>query len=192
VLDTRPAPQATRAHHRAVQPTGQERTFHADELIVSKTDPRGVITYANDVFERVSAYPRDELIGRPHNLIRHPDMPKVVFQLLWDTLAAGRELFAYVNNLAADGAHYWVLAHITPSYGPDGTVIGYHSNRRSPARAAVEQVEPIYARLAAEEKAQPTGKAAVEASARLFDQLLSEQGQTYEDFVWSIINRTEN
>src|ERR687897_472191 len=102
VLDTQPAPQTTRGAHRSVRPTGVERTFSPDELIVSKTDPRGVITYANDVFLRVSGYAMDEVIGQPHNLIRHPDMPRAVFQLLWETLAAGRELFAYINNLASD------------------------------------------------------------------------------------------
>jgi PAS domain S-box-containing protein len=192
LLDTQPAPQAARTRRPHLQPTGEVRTFSPDELIVSKTDLRGVITYANDVFERVSGYAEHELIGQPHNLIRHPDMPKVVFRLLWDTIAAGQELFAYVNNLAADGASYWVLAHVTPSYGADGALIGYHSNRRSPSRAAVDRVTPVYARLAAAERAEPNGKAALEASGRLLDQLLGERGETYEDFVWSIINRAEN
>jgi PAS domain S-box-containing protein len=131
VQNTLEAP-APRTGHRVVTPTGQERTFSADELIVSKTDPRGVITYANDVFLRVSGYPAGEALGRPHNIIRHPDMPKAVFALLWETLAARQEMFAYINNLAADGAHYWVLAHVTPSYGRNGDVIGYHSSRRCP------------------------------------------------------------
>ena len=133
----------TRGTRREIRPTGQERTFGVDELIVSKTDPRGVITYANDVFLRVSGYEMDEVVGRPHNLIRHPDMPRAVFQLLWDTLSSGRELFAYINNLAQDGAHYWVLAHVTPSYGPGGRVIGYHSNRRRPSPRAVQQLQPL-------------------------------------------------
>jgi PAS domain S-box-containing protein len=192
LLDTQPAPPAARTRRPHVQPTGEVRTFSPDELIVSKTDLRGAITYANDVFERVSGYGQDELIGQPHNVIRHPDMPKVVFRLLWDTIAAGQELFAYVNNLASDGASYWVLAHVTPSYGADGKLIGYHSNRRSPSRAAVERVEPVYAQLVAVERAQPSGKAALEASGVLLEQLLAERGETYEDFVWSIINGAEN
>jgi PAS domain-containing protein len=86
VLDTLAARGPARPVQRSTAPTGQERTFGADELIVSKTDPRGVITYANDVFLRVSGYVLDEVVGRPHNLIRHPEMPKAVFKLLWDTL----------------------------------------------------------------------------------------------------------
>src|SRR5689334_2578922 len=96
------------------RPTGVERTFGADEIIVTKTDPRGVITYANEVFLRVSALTEAEAAGQPHSIIRHPDMPRAVFKLLWDTLGERQEIFAYVKNLAADGAHYWVFAHVTP------------------------------------------------------------------------------
>ncbi|MFC7575365.1 PAS domain-containing protein [Klenkia terrae] len=127
--------EATARARTAVRPTGVERSFGADELIVSKTDRRGVITYANDVFLRVGAYSLDEVIGQPHNLIRHPEMPRAVFHLLWDTISRGHELFAYINNLAADGAHYWVLAHVTPSVDERGTIVGYHSNRRRPSPA---------------------------------------------------------
>jgi PAS domain S-box-containing protein len=176
----------------SVRPTGQERTFGADELIVSKTDPRGVITYANDVFLRVSGYEMGEVIGQPHNLIRHPEMPRAVFALLWETLGRGQEIFAYINNLAQDGAHYWVLAHVTPSYDARGTVIGYHSSRRKPAQRAVEAVQPLYARLLTEERQHPTAKAAVAASSRLLTDILAEQGGSYDDLIWSIINREES
>lgn len=112
--------------------TGVARTFGDDELIVSKTDARGVITYANDVFLRISGYPEDEVIGAPHNLVRHPDSPRGLFKLLWDQIGAGKEVFAYINNMAKNGDHYWVLAHVSPSFDPRGKLIGYHSNRRSP------------------------------------------------------------
>jgi PAS domain S-box-containing protein len=192
VLDTQPPPQAARSAHRSIRPTGVERTFSADELIVSKTDPRGVITYANDVFLRVSGYAMDEVVGRPHNLIRHPDMPRAVFQLLWDTLSARRELFAYINNLAADGGHYWVLGHVTPSFGPGGAVIGYHSSRRRPSPRAVERVRPLYDRLLAEERRHPNARTAVAASSQLLADLVAEQGGSYDDLVWSIINGEES
>ncbi|SFK39521.1 PAS domain-containing protein [Geodermatophilus ruber] len=186
--DTLPAPP--RARH-AVRPTGEERTFGTDELIVSKTDPRGVITYANDVFLRVSGYTADEVIGQPHNLIRHPEMPRAVFALLWGALAQGQEIFAYINNLAADGAHYWVLAHVTPSYGPDGRVLGYHSNRRRPSPRAVAEVTPLYGRLRAEERRHPHARAAVAASSRLLEEVVTERADSYEEFVWSVIHREE-
>nr|WP_275585495.1 PAS domain-containing protein [Blastococcus saxobsidens] len=160
-------------------------------MIVSKTDPRGIITYANDVFLRVSGYHQDDVLGQPHNMIRHPEMPRAVFKLLWDTLGAGEEVFAYINNLAVDGGHYWVLAHVTPSRTADCRVVGYHSNRRKPSPGAIARIQPLYTRLLAEERRHPNARAAVEASSRLLAALLVEQQQTYEEFVWSIINREE-
>ena len=89
-----------------IKPTGVERFFDDDDIIVSKTDLKGKITYANRVFSQVSGYTEPELIGQPHNLIRHPDMPRCVFKLLWDTVQDGREIFAYVVNLCKGGDHY--------------------------------------------------------------------------------------
>lgn len=169
-----------------VTPTGIERTFADDEIIVSKTDPRGIITYANDVFVRVSGYAEHELLGAPHSIIRHPDMPRAAFRLLWDTIQAGSEMFAYVVNLAADGAHYWVFAHISPTFGTDGTITGYHSNRRTAPRSAVAQVAPLYAALLAEEQRHAHPVRALEASLALFEQVLAERGQTYDELVWSL------
>ena len=137
-----------------VRPTGVERTFGEHEILVSKTDPKGVITYANEVFLRVAGYAETDVVGQPHNIIRHPDMPKAVFRLMWDTIGAGDEMFAYVVNLAADGAHYWVYAHVTPTFGSREEIIGYHSNRRLPDRKAIDQVTPIYSALLAEEHRQ--------------------------------------
>jgi PAS domain S-box-containing protein len=171
----------------AVTPTGVERTFGEHQLIVSKTDLKGIITYANDVFLTVARYSEDELIGRPHSIVRHPDMPRAVFRLMWDTISTGKELFAYVKNLAADGAHYWVLAHVTPSFGPDQSIIGYHSSRRAPDRAAVAAIEPVYAQLLAAEQRQHNAAAAVEASVALLTTMLADRGQTNEEFLWSLL-----
>jgi hypothetical protein len=109
-----------------------------------------------------------------------------------ETLAAGRELFAYINNLAADGAHYWVLAHVTPSFGPGGRVTGYHSNRRKPSPRAIGTIRPLYDRLLAEERRQTNAKAAVAASSQLLADVVAEQAGSYEDLIWSIINREES
>lgn len=171
-------------------PTGQERTFGENEIIVSKTDLKGLINYANDVFVRVSGYPRADLIGKPHNLIRHPQMPRGVFHLLWQTISSGHEIFAYVNNLAADGAHYWVLAHVTPTFGADGSIIGYHSNRRLPDRPAIAAVEGLYQRMLAEESRHSRTVDAAAASAALLHAELAESGCSYDEFVWSLISGT--
>jgi len=100
--------------------TGVERFFDADEVIVSKTDLKGRITYANRVFQRVAGYGEAELMGAPHSIVRHPAMPRCVFKLLWDTLEAKQEIFAYVINRARNGDHYWVFAHVTPSFDAGG------------------------------------------------------------------------
>jgi PAS domain S-box-containing protein len=122
---------------RAIRPTGIENILGEEELIVSKTDLKGRITYANDVFIRMAKYSWKELVGAPHSLVRHPQMPRCVFKLLWDTLQAKQEIFAYVVNLAKDGSHYWVFAHVTPTLDDDGNIVGYHSNRRKPDRPAI-------------------------------------------------------
>lgn len=170
----------------AVRPTGEERLLPAGEVIVTKTDPRGLITYANDVFLRISAYTEDEVLGEPHNLVRHPDMPRCVFKLLWDTLKGGDEIFAYVVNLASDGAHYWVFAHVTPSYDAHGRVVGYHSNRRPPARSAITAATELYGRLLAVENAAGSTPDALAAGERALQDVLDGAHLSYDQFVWSI------
>ncbi|MDT0202521.1 PAS domain-containing protein [Nocardioides sp. AE5] len=178
----------TLVREAAVVPSGVERKLAPEAIIVSKTDPKGLLTYVNDTFLEISAYEEADLIGRPHNVIRHPDMPRAVFKLLWDTLANQDELFAYIVNLSADGSHYWVLAHVTPSRDETGQTIGFHSNRRAPSTAAISQVVPIYQRVRAIEDAQPNARAATEAGARALEQVLADRGQTYDEFVWHLIN----
>ena len=126
-------------------PTGVERTFDEEEIIVSKTDGRGLITCANDVFLRVSGYSEEEILGQPHNLIRHPAMPQGVFRVLWKTVQAGDEIFAFVINQSKNSDHYWVLAHVTPTFDGDGRIVGYHSNRRVPDREAMRHGATLFA-----------------------------------------------
>ncbi|MBU4335137.1 MAG: PAS domain-containing protein [Actinobacteria bacterium] len=172
-------------------PTGATRTFGAEEIIVSKTDSRGHITYANDVFVRVSGYTEAELLGAPHSVLRHPAMPRAVFSYLWETIAAGREVFAYVLNLASDGSSYWVLAHVTASYDGAGRIVGYHSNRRWPSPAAIAAVEPLYARLREAESRETTARAQVAAGRAELAAALDELGIGYDELVWGVINSAE-
>lgn len=184
--DARGRGEGLRKLARTVVPTGRERTFGEDDIIVSKTDTKGRITYANDVFLRVAAMSEGQALGAPHSLIRHPDMPRAVFRLLWETIGAGREIFAYVVNLAADGEHYWVFAHVTPSFGPDGRIIGYHSNRRTPDRRVLPIVTEIYARLKSEEDRHANRAQGLDASTRLLDALLREKGMPYDELVFAL------
>lgn len=170
----------------AIVPTGVEKTFRPDQIIVSKTDTQGRLTYVNGLFVDISGYPEHELIGKPHNIIRHPDMPRSVFKLLWDRISSGHELFAYVMNLSADGGHYWVLAHVTPTFGPSGEIVGYHSNRRTASAEALTRIKELYAALLAEEKRQANTPAAIAAGQQLLENTLTEAGMTYDEFVWSL------
>lgn len=171
---------------RDVSLTGVERFFDDDEVIVSKTDIPGRITYANRVFQRVAGYDERELTGAPHSIVRHPDMPRCVFKLLWDTLAAEQEIFAYVLNRARNGDHYWVFAHVTPSYDGAGKVIGYHSSRRVPDRRAVDAVIPLYKTLRDIEAGHADRRQGMEASFAAVVDLLRTNGVSYDEFVFSL------
>lgn len=164
--------------------TGVERFFDDDEIIVSKTDQKGRLTYCNDIFLRVSGYRESELLGQPHSIIRHPDMPRCVFALLWETIQDGREIFAYVVNRAKNGDHYWVNAHVTPSRDGSGRVVGYHSNRRVPDRPILEnRIIPLYKDLLAEERRHANGKDAMAASGAMVADMLKSANKQYDEFV---------
>jgi PAS domain S-box-containing protein len=167
----------------ADQLTGVERKFGDDEIIVSKTDLKGRLTYCNDVFIRLAGYAERDLIGKPHSLIRHPHMPRAVFKLLWSRIEAGREIFAYVINRSANGDHYWVLAHVSPDRGADGSIIGFHSNRRTASPGALAVIEPLYKQLRKAEDADPDRKAGLAQSSSMLDAVLAEQGVDYDRFV---------
>ena len=171
---------------RTVKPTGRESPFGDEELIVSKTDLKGRITYANDVFLRVSRFPLEDVIGAPHSLIRHPDMPRCVFKLLWDTIQAKKEIFAYVLNMASNGDHYWVFAHVTPTLDAQQNIVGYHSNRRKPAPAQLDKVKTLYAALLAEEQRHDSRKDGMARGSEMLAGMLNEKGLDYDEFVFAV------
>jgi PAS domain S-box-containing protein len=164
-------------------PTSRERTFSQDQIIVSKTDLKGRITYANDVFCSVGLYEEKELLGQPHSMVRHPDMPRAVFHLLWQRLAQGEEIFAYVKNMAKNGDYYWVLAHVTPTRNLRGEIESYHSNRRLPSRQAIQTIEPIYQRLRAEEERHADRKQGMQSSIAILDTAFAQTRFGYDEFV---------
>jgi PAS domain S-box-containing protein len=170
----------------SIKPTGREVPFGEGELIVSKTNLKGHITYANDVFLRLSKYPVKKVIGAPHSLIRHPDMPRCVFKLLWDTIQAKKEIFAYVVNMAMDGDHYWVFAHVTPTLDAQQEVIGFHSNRRKPNPDQVAKIKSLYQALRAEEERHDSRKDGMLRGYDMLMAMLQEKGVAYDEFVFSI------
>ncbi len=170
----------------AVTPTGRERRFGENEIIVSKTDLKGRIIYANDVFLKIADFTEKEALNQPHSIVRHPDMPRSVFKLLWDTLEQKREIFAYVKNMAKNGDHYWVFAHVTPSLNEAGEIIGYHSNRRAPYASALEKVEPLYAQLLETESAPQNARQGLAAGEALLKRTIEDTGMSYEEFVFTL------
>lgn len=167
--------------------SGVERHFHRDDIIVSKTDLKGRITYANKVFLQVAGYTEREVLEQPHSMIRHPDMPRCVFKLLWDTLAQGQEIFAYVVNRAKNGDHYWVLAHVTPSFDTSGAITGYHSNRRVPEPAIIgEHIVPLYRTLCQIEASEPNRKDGMNKAFQAVLAFLGEKGMAYDEYVLTV------
>ena len=170
-----------------VQPTSEEITFLPNEIIVSKTDLKGRITYANSTFAKICGYSRAELMNAPHSIIRHPDMPRCVFKLLWDQLGGEREIFAYVKNMTRSGAFYWVFAHVTPSFDNDGKVTGYHSSRRVPDRRVVREViEPLYGELLRTEAAHASPKEGLVASFAQLMSIVKSKAASYDELIFSL------
>lgn len=168
-----------------IQPINRERKLREEDFIVSKTDTSGRISYCNRIFMNIAGYTERELLGQQHNIVRHPDMPQVLFHLLWTTLKEGREFFGYIKNLCKDGSYYWVFANLTPTLDPAGKVVGYYSVRRRPREQAVRLLEPIYADLLAEER-RVGAKLAIPASSQLLQRRLREFGSEYDRFVLKI------
>jgi PAS domain S-box-containing protein len=133
--------------------TDNEKVLKDDDFIVSKTNPKGFITYCNRIFVEMAGWSRFELIGANHNIIRHPDMPKIAFKILWDLIQNKKEFFGFVKNLTKDGGYYWVFAYITPDLDLNGNIVGYTSIRKKPSRKGVETMSEIYRQLKAAESA---------------------------------------
>lgn len=170
---------------RAIQPTSSERKMRENDFIVSKTNPKGIITYGNPIFIEFSGYTEDELLGSQHNIIRHPDMPRSAFKLVWDTIETGKEMFAYVKNMSRDGGFYWVFAHITPDLDASGNIVGYTSVRRCPKRSAIDKIEPVYRQMLQAERA-AGAREAMTAGTRVLLDLLEKTGMGYEELVFSL------
>lgn len=156
-----------------------------DDFLVSKTDARGRLTYGNRIFVEFSGYSEAELLGQQHNIVRHPDMPRGVFQYLWDCIGRKEECFAYVKNMSKDGGFYWVFANVTPSLNAQGELEGYFSVRRKPRPSALPQVAQLYQAMLAEE-VRVGPKTACSASLALLNSVLSDKGLSYEQFILSL------
>jgi len=167
--------------------TGREIFFDEKDLIVSKTDLKGKIIYGNRTFLTMAQMREAEVLGQPHNIIRHPEMPRCVFKFLWQELENKKEVFGYVNNRAKSGDNYWVFAHMTPSFDEKGAVQGYHSNRRVPHRDVLNKhIIPLYKDLLAIEKSYDSPKEGMEAGYQKILSVLEAEGKGFNEYMFSL------
>ena len=168
-----------------ITPTQREVFLNPDEVIVSKTDLTGRITYVNRAFMSVADFSEPEVLGEQHNIVRHPDMPRGAFKLLWDTLKQKREFFGYVKNMTANGDFYWVFANVTPDCDAQGNLVGYFSVRRKPGKEAVATMQSIYREMLAVEARSGVANAPA-ASVEFLQAKLKSLGTTYDQFILSL------
>ena len=162
-------------------PIDKEIELDPKRYLVSRTDEKGVIEYVNDYFIEVSGYLESELIGQPHNLIRHPDMPRIVFKLMWEHIQSGKNILALVKNLAKDGRYYWVYTSFEPNINrDDNKIIGYIASRKAAPRDIIDIIAPLYDKLLEIEKSE-----GMEASEKYLNSFLKEKGEniTFENIM---------
>jgi len=169
-----------------ITPTSHRRNLGPEDFIVSKTDTKGRITYANRIFMEICGFPESELLNVQHNIIRHPDMPRGVFRFMWDTLKAGDEFLGFAKNLCADGGYYWVFANITPDYDKDGKLQGYYSVRRQPPQSALDVLIPVYKEMLAIEKRSSAKEAPEKSIAYLVDVVGQVGAKSYNSLVLNL------
>ena len=148
--------------------TGQERQVKSSEIISTRTDPQGLIVFANSVFLAVTGYASDEVQGKPHNIVRHPDVPRVIYSVLWQTLRDGETFFGVTKNRTKGGDHYWTLGYFHPDMKAGGNeIIGYRSTRKGFHDGKLKQrFDELFSEVRQAELAQPRAeqvKAGLEA-----------------------------
>lgn len=158
--------------------------FPDNQILVSKTDTKSVITYCNAHFISLSGYLESELIGQPHNIIRHPDMPKSIYKMLWQTITKQDEFFGLVKNRCKNGDFYWAFANITASVDGNGKTIGYFSVRRKPTENLINLMAPIYEDMLKIEQQHSDKEVAMKAS---WDYLINELDGLGEDYVATLL-----
>lgn len=167
-------------------PIDNEIKLSTKRYIVSKTDNRGIIQYGNDYFVEISGYTEAQLIGSPHNIIRHPDMPRIVFKMMWDRINRGQNIMAVVKNLARDGSYYWVVTEFEPKIDPiTNDVISHTAFRKAAPRNAVDTMIPIYKKLLEIENS--GGSAGLEDSEKYLREFLEKSHITYDEFIDDLV-----
>ena len=153
------------------EPINEEIILQNNIYIESDTDLKGVITYVNDYFAEISRYTKEELIGQPHSIVRHPDMPKILFKILWDRIQSGQNFIAAVKNLAKDGRYYWVFTDFEVIKNENNENVGYKASRKKISKHVTDFLDKIYKKLVEIEK-----EAGIEASEKYLTDFLTSHG----------------
>ncbi|CAD0009418.1 PAS domain-containing protein [Flavobacterium salmonis] len=165
----------------------KEVTWDKTQVIMSKTNAFGIIEYANEVFVDVSGYEDYELMGQPHNIIRHPDMPRVIFKVLWENLKQGKNFHAIVKNLAKSGRYYWVITDFEIARDENGVIVNYFGRRQSVPQEVISlHIEPLYKKLLQIEAA-----SGVEFSEKYLIGFLEEKKRSYVEYIKELIYEHE-
>ncbi len=159
----------------------EEIVLSSNALITSKTDLKGNIIYANNDFLKYAGYKVEELLYKPHNIVRHEDMPKTVFKCLWDYIQRGEEIFAFVKNKAKDGRFYWVFANVSASFDAKGNIINYYSVRRAPNRKAIPTIEEVYKVLLEKEK-----KGGIKLGIETLNEIVNSYKTSYNQLIFNL------
>jgi len=167
-----------------VTPNNKELKMKETDFIVSKTDVKGLITYCNDAFMEFSGYYEEDLIGQAHNIIRHPDMPRSVFRLMWQTLQQENEFFGFIKNMCKNGGFYWTFANVTPSFSADNQLTGYFSVRRFPVPEGIETLQALYQEMSEIEASITNSQDAMDASITILNNAVQDKGG-YNEFICS-------
>ncbi len=164
------------------EPIDKEIELDPKRYIVSKTDPKGIIEYGNEYFVEISGYQEHELIGQPHNIIRHPDMPKIIFRLMWERISEGENIVAMVKNLSKSGRYYWVITDFDTKINKfTGEIESYYAYRKAAPKHAIKKIEPLYQKLLKIEK-----ESGIEGARKYLVGYLETQNKTYDQFIEEI------
>ncbi len=165
-----------------ITPMDKEVSWDKTIELVSKTDQNGTIKYCNENFVNISGYEEHELVGQPHNIIRHPDMPKVIFKILWDNISNGKDFHAVVKNMAKSGRYYWVITQFEIIKNSNGVITGFIGRRKSVSENVARTFDKLYVKLKRIEE-----QVNVEAAEDYFNGYLDDQKKTYQEYLNDIL-----
>lgn len=163
-------------------PINEEIIIPDEEVLISVTDPKGIIIETNDIFTKISGYSDEELIGSSHNIIRHPDMPKIMFKIVWDHIMDKENVMAVVKNLAKDGKYYWVVTDFVTRVDADRNIINYTAYRRPVHDKVKQAVIPLYKALCAIEDV-----AGMDSAEKFLNNYFEDRDTNYDDMIEEII-----